>query len=225
MFCKNCGSQIPDNAPACPSCGASALAVSPAAVAVDKAKAASKDALQAFRIFVSNPVGGLSVAFDALGPVRSLGAGITFGVVFALCIVLAAYRVLPAWGRPPGFSGFLKILVVSVVPFVSLLGACIAVRKAFRGAGLWGHDCFIAGATLLPFGFLALLAAVLGILNAEVITALALFAASLTILMLFAGLTRICKMSERASTLAVPLMLIASAWLSKVIYAALLKGL
>ena len=67
MFCKNCGSQIPDNAPTCPGCSASALAVSPAAVAVDKAKAASKDALQAFKIFASNPVGGLSVAFDALG--------------------------------------------------------------------------------------------------------------------------------------------------------------
>jgi hypothetical protein len=68
-------------------------------------------------------------------------------------------------------------------------------------------------------------AAVLGFGNIEVIALFTFFAICVTIVMLFAGLTRICKTSERSATLAVPLMLIASTWLSKVIYAALLKEL
>jgi acyl-CoA reductase-like NAD-dependent aldehyde dehydrogenase len=57
----------------------------------------------------------------------------------------------------------------------------------------------------------------------EAILVLSLFAMCVTILMLFAGCTKIFKMSERAATIAVPLMLIASAWLSKVIYTVLLQ--
>ena len=45
----------------------------------------------------------------------------------------------------------------------------------------------------------------------------------LTILMLFAGLTRIAKTSEQSATLAVPLMLLVSSWLAKVIYSAMLN--
>jgi hypothetical protein len=227
MFCQKCGAQIPDNVTACSACSTvvAAAAPNPATVAAERVKAASKDALQAFKLFASNPVGGLSGAFESLGQARALTAGITFGVAFALCVLFAAYRVLPVWGRPQGFTGFIKILVVSVVPFVSLLGASTAARKAFRGEGGFGHDSFIAGASSLPFGCVALLAAILGLGNIEVIALFTLFAVCVTILMLFAGLTRICKTSERAATLAVPLMLIASAWLSKVIYAALLKEL
>lgn len=225
MFCQKCGAQIPDNATACSNCSASVAAPNPAAVAADKVKAASKDALQAFKLFASNPVGDLSVAFEILGQARALGVGIAFGAAFALCVLFGIYRLLGEWGRPHGFSGFIKILVVAVVPFISLFGASVLGRKAFRGEGSFGHDSFIAGASLLPFGFVALLAGILGLGNIEVIAVFTLFAVCLTILMLFAGLTRICKLSERAASIAVPLMLIASAWLSKIIYTAMLKEL
>jgi hypothetical protein len=223
MFCQKCGTQIPDNAVACSSCGVSTAAPNPTALAADKVKVASKDALQAFKMFASNPVGGLSVAFESLGAGRAFGVGITFGALFSLCVLFGIYRLLGEWNTPTGFSGFIKILVVAVVPFMSFFGACVLGRKAFRGEGGFGHDSFIAGASLLPFGFVALLAAILGLGNMEVIAVFTLFAVCLTILMLFAGLTRICKISERSATIAVPLMLIASAWLSKIIYTAMLS--
>lgn len=223
MYCSKCGTQIQDNSVACSSCGASMAAPNPTALAADKVKAASTDALQAFKMFASNPVAGLSVAFENLGPARALGVGIIFGTLFALCIVFGVYRLLPEWGRRRGFSGFLKILVVAVVPFISLFGASVFGRKAFRGEGGFGHDSFITGASLLPFGFFAMLAGILGLGNTEVIAVFALFAVCLSILMLFAGLTRICKTSERSATIAVPLMLLASAWLSKIIYTAMLQ--
>jgi hypothetical protein len=223
MFCQKCGTQIPDNAVACSSCGVSTAPPNPTALAADTVKAASKDALQAFKMFASNPVAGLSVAFESLGQARALGVGITFGALFSLCVLFGIYQLLPEWGRPPGFGGFIKILVVAVMPFISLFGVSVLGRKAFRGEGGFGHDSFIAGASLLPFGFVALLAAILGLGNMEVIAVFTVFTVCLTILMLFAGLTRICKISERSATIAVPLMLIASAWLSKIIYTAMLS--
>jgi hypothetical protein len=223
MFCKKCGVQILDNAVACSSCNALVEGANPLELAAEKVSAASKDALQAFKLFVPNPVGGLSGAFESLGQKRAFGVGIIFGAVFALCVLFGVYRLLPEWVRPHGFTGFIKILVVSVIPFISLFGATVVARMSFRGEGGFGHDSFISGAASLPFGCLVLLASILGSGNIEVIAVLTLFATCLTILMLFAGLTRICKLSEQAATIAVPLILLASGWLSKIIYAALLK--
>ena len=225
MYCQKCGNQIQDGATTCPQCSAVVTAPNPAAMAADRVKAASRDAVKALKLFVTNPVAGLSVAFDALGETRALAAGIVFGVTCSLLVVLASYRLLPEWGRPHGFTGLLKILIAATVPVVSLFGATLLARKSFGGKGSVGHDSFISGAASLPFGIVAILGAVLGLGNIEVISLFAIFALCTTILMLFAGLTRINKTSERAATLAVPLMLVATAWLSKIIYAALLKEL
>jgi hypothetical protein len=65
-----------------------------------------------------------------------------------------------------------------------------------------------------------LIGTVLGVANLEIISVLFLAAICASILMLFTGLTRICKVSDRAATLGIPCILIVTAWLSKVILAA-----
>lgn len=188
-----------------------------------KVATASKDALSAFKMFATNPVPGLSTTYESLGTARALGVGVVFGAVFAVCLLLGVYRYFPAWARPQGVGGFLKVLVVTLVPFVSLAGASLAVRSVFRGQGSLGSDSFVAGAALLPFAAVALVVAILGSGNAEVAGIVALIAVCVTILMLFAGLTRINRVSERAATLAVPLMVLVSGWFSKIIYSAMLQ--
>ncbi len=237
MFCQKCGTQIPDNVTVCASCGtavpaagaAPATGPNPASVAADKVKEASRGAVQALKMFASNPVGGMPGAFEGLGA-RALSVGITFGVVVALCFLLGIYRFLGQFSggfgetiKGLGFGGFIKALVVTLVPFVTLAGASFLVRQVFRGAGGLGYDSFIAGASLLPFGGVALVAGVLGFGNYDVIMVCGLFAVCLTVLMLFSGLTRISRISERAATIAIPLMLIVSGWLSKVIYKAMFE--
>jgi hypothetical protein len=229
MFCPKCGTQLPDTAVACSNCGTSFATTRPggagarAGVAGERMKAASTDAFHAFKTFATNPVGGLSEAYDSLGQSRALAVGITFGVVFAACLMIAIYRVVPEFMRPTGAGGFIKILVIALVPFVALFIAALAVRTVFRGEGELGSDSFLAGAALLPFGLVALIMTLLGASNMEVIQFFAIFAVTLTILMLFAGLTRIYKTSERMATIAIPLMLVVTAWLSKVIYKAMLN--
>jgi hypothetical protein len=187
-------------------------------------QAASEDAWRAFKVFLPNPVPGLPAAFETLGQKRALRAGVTFGAAFALCFLLAAYRILPDWNRPSGFIGFVRMLLVAVAPVLSLFGASVVARKVFHGTGGFADDSFISGAACLPFGCLALVAAILGPGNMQLIAPCALFAGSVTILMLFGALTRMSKISERAATLAVPLILISSTWLSKVTYMALVKN-
>lgn len=228
MFCPKCGTQLPDNSVACSSCGTTFGGAAPrtmvAGGAGDRVKAASTDALGAFKTFASDPVGGLSPAYDKLGSGKAMAVGITFGVVFALCMSLAIYRTIGQF-LFPGFGGFMKILLIAVVPFVALMLAGLGVRTIFRGEGEIGTDSYIAGASLLPFGIVAILMALLGSsLNLNVIYFLGLLSISLTILMLFSGLTRIYKISERMATIAIPLMLIVTAWLSRLIYEQMAKS-
>ena len=191
-----------------------------AALTADKAKAASKDALHAFKIFALDPVGGLSASYASLGQTRALNAGIAFGVVFAICLFVSAYI---AHVRPHGFGEFLKYLICAFVPFLGMAGAAFVGRKAFRGEGTFAVDAFVSGAALLPFALAVVASGILGFGNVEVIAILGVFAATLTILMLFTGFTRIAKISERGATLAVPLVLLVCVWLSKIIYASLLN--
>lgn len=227
MFCPKCGTQLPDGSVACSSCGttfAAPRAGAAAAVASVRVKAASADAFGAFKSFMGNPVGGLADAYNSLGPGKALGVGITFGIVFAVCMLLSMYRVVPEFLRPTGVGGFLKLVVVAVVPFVALFVATLAVRTVFRGEGTIGSDSFLSGASLLPLGIIALIASILGPSNWNVIQFLAIFSISITILMLFAGLTRIYKISERMATIAVPIMLLITAFLSQTIYRMMLES-
>jgi hypothetical protein len=228
MFCPKCGTQLPDNSVACSSCGTTFGGAAPrtmvAGAGVDRVKAASSDAFGAFKTFATNPVGGLSEAYNGLGAGRALAVGITFGVVFALCIVLSVYRTMGS-AFFPGVGGFFKVLLIAVVPFGALFASAIGVRMVFRGEGELGGDSFIAGAALLPFGVVALLITLLGrSTDSTILIFLFLFAVSLTILMLFAGLTRINNISERMATIAIPIMLIVTAWLSKLIYTEMIKA-
>jgi len=186
-------------------------------------KGASTDAWQAFKQLVTNPVAGLSSAFDSLGEGRALGAGVVFGAVFALAMLFAAYRIMPMV-RPQGFGGFIKAVLFAIVPFVTLGAATMAARSIFGGTGALAHDAFVAGATLLPVALVTILGALLGYGNFNITYLLLIVALIVSVLMLNAGLTRIAKISERAASFAVPLVVIASGWLCKVIYTALIRS-
>ncbi|MDA8162903.1 MAG: hypothetical protein M0022_08410 [Desulfobacteraceae bacterium] len=72
---------------------------------------------------------------------------------------------------------------------------------------------------------LIFLIGLLGIGNFNVILILLVFTICYTILVLYSGCTKISKISEGGSAIAVPLMLILSAWFSKLIFSVLLKNL
>jgi hypothetical protein len=177
-----------------------------------------KKAAKAFQQVATDPVGGMPNACKALDRSSAIGVGITFCAVFVGCCYVFAQGILPAeiFKQLPKFT----MLLAAAVPFACLTAASFVTRNAFRGAGNLGGDCFIAGAALLPSAFLLALFGLLGVGNIEVIVILCVFAVCLTILMLYTGCHRISGLTERTAAFAVPVMLIASTWLEKIVYTA-----
>ncbi|HKO98593.1 MAG TPA: hypothetical protein VJU86_16465 [Pyrinomonadaceae bacterium] len=238
MFCTECGGSL-NPAGLCPTCtapavmaqtpegmifGASAAPPRVTPQVTAKVKEASRDATLAFKTFATNPVGGLPLAFNSLGPHRAMGVGIVFAIFSILCVFVGVYIVLPSFAKPD-FADSLKIILFGAVPFVSLLAASGATRKVFAGEGSLQGDCFIAGASLLPIGFLVFVSSVLGIANLEIAALLVVFALCYGILMLYTGVTRISLVSESRAAFAVPVMMIVCFWLTKIIFGAMLPTL
>jgi hypothetical protein len=180
-----------------------------APMAANRTMAASPDSRSAFTIMVTNPVGGLSAAFEKLGPQRGKVVGIVFGVAFVLSCVLAGYRLKSAIPAQIslGIAFYFKAFALTLVPFASLFAVNSAVRMLFRRHGSWEHDCFIAGASVVPMSLPVLVSCVVGIGENPIVFTLlvAIFAASLACLLLFAGLTQIYRISIRSATFLAPL--------------------
>lgn len=251
MFCQKCGTVLADSATVCVGCnhptlsagvssgvqpgssqaaaipmGAAPAAPSATAAAV---RSATRDALAAFKRLLGNPVGGLAPAFEALGEARALRAGVVFGVVSLVCFLLGGYLMLPPFVREDlfeflGAGGVVKCLLFGLAPFLCTSAGSLAVRKLFGGQGGLGNDSFVAGAALLPVSLALLVSSLIGIANFEAIGILAVFAGCTGTLMLFAGYTRIARLGERAATIGVPLVILVSAWLAKVLSTSVLTG-
>jgi len=230
MFCSKCGTPMGDALVACPSCshpmttGAAFRAGAGAAVT-----SAAREALAAVRTFATDPVGGLPRAHEALGEARALRAGIALGAVSVACFLLGGYFLLPPFVREDlfeflGFGGVMKSLFFAVVPFLATVIGGLGVRKLMGGQGALGGDCFIAGAALLPSSLAMAVSGMLGLANFGAIGVLGVFAGCTGVLMLFSGYTRISKLGERAGAVAVPIVVLLSMWLAKVLATSVITG-
>ncbi len=236
MFCRSCGRSLADNLRFCDGCGADVNegVAAPAAPLAEQlkseVKARSRDAWQGLKLFAKNPVGGLPESFALFDDQRAIQVGIAFAVLYESALFLGG---LIFKSKAEGLLGgmlpigeltatqMFKLLVLGLVPFASLVGAGALARQIFRGEGRFAGDVYTAGAVLLPSGFLVLVAALLGAANVEVILVLSLFALTYSILMLYAGCSRIGGISEAGAAPAVPIILLVSAWITKIIVVAL----
>lgn len=230
MFCQKCGTSMVDAAVACPSCNTpvakGGTAATSAAVA-DTVKAAYGSGLAALKGFMGDPVGKLPATYDALGDDKARRIGITYGVVSMLCFLIGGYLLIPFRDGlldNLGFGGVLKCLLFGVVPFGCLAVGGMATRKVFGGQGGTGGDLFIAGAALLPTSLAMLVNGMLGYSNAGMMGAVSIFAGCTAVLMLFSGYSRISKLSERATTLAIPIVVILTMWIGQSLGTSLLES-
>lgn len=236
MFCQECGAKIEDTATACPACGRAVgkPANEMAAQVRNQIKESSQDAARAFRALIVNPVGGLHAAYGSLGESRAIGAGAVLAVLFALLGGLAATI---ATGRmTSGFLGFLmsstygtsrvalffkSFLGLLVLP-AAMAAVCHGLRRVIASDKSFAPDLFTAGASLLPLSLAGIVAALLGAGNAEVALVLVLFALCYQVLILFTGLRELGGVGEKAAAPATPIVLLLSAWLTKIVLVALL---
>jgi hypothetical protein len=192
-------------------------------------KARSLDAWQGVKLFAKSPVGGLPESFAMFDDQRAIQVGVVFAIVYEAALLLGALvfkskaASLVGGIFPIGeltAAQMFKVLFLGLVPFASLIGACALARAIFHGEGRFAGDVYTAGAVLLPSGFLVLAASLLGAANFEVIMILLLFALTYSILILYSGCSRIASISEAGAAPAVPIILLLSAWITKIIVAA-----
>ncbi len=192
--------------------------------------ASGRDALGAITTLALNPVGGLAPAFEALGPARALSAGLALCAAFAIVATIGvslgasrAFAMLGLWmDSGPGFTFYLKAFVAFLVLPAAFIGVSLGLRKVLGGKAPLAADAFTTGAALTPLAVAIVLTALLGAANLEIATVLILFALSYLILILYAGLTRLGGVSERAAAPAVPVLLILAGWVCKVIFGAMM---
>jgi len=229
MYCQQCGGELAAGVSQCPECHHPVGKV-PDAVgrATEEARQAAAAAGAAFRLFVMNPVGGLSTAYKSIGEQRSAAAGVALGIISSLLLATGMFLVQRRAARgldlffvaPPGFSAFLKLVLVSVVA-VGVLGITVLVLKtAFGGSRGASGSLFTAGAGTSYLGLLFILAGILGLKNVEVILLLGVFAMCYVTLILYTGFTQILSIHEGRAAFMLPVTLLLSAWLAKVIYVA-----
>ncbi len=116
---------------------------------------------------------------------------------------------------------FFQLILFAAIPFLSIVLASFLVRKSFHGMGGIEGDMFIAGSALLPMAVVILVSGILfGILdlaNVELMGILSVFSLCYTILILYSGCTKISKISEAVSACTVPIMILLSGWLTKIV--------
>jgi len=187
--------------------------------AAEAARAASKDALKAVKLVVSDPVGKLPEAYESLGENHAMAAGIVFGVVFDLCVVIGGFLAIrnnPAVrvlfrgqldASGVGLGDVIKLIIIGAIPLVSLALGGLVARKFFKGEGVFRKDLFVSGAALLPMSAFLLVTGIF-IKVPLIIVAAMPFAISFSVLMLYAACTEMSRISKRAASLAVPVMLL-----------------
>lgn len=228
MNCQECGSVLSDIAAFCGDCGASvkrAAAPSNASAPImagANVEVLAKAALKVLKAIVINPVEDVPTVFAEFDNLLALKTGLVLAGLFDLCAVVGLFLVLSRWGGSAGFEDVLKLLLLGVVPPLAVTGSSFLAHLAFQGkTGTIHSDAFLAGVSVVPMGLLLLLSGLLGIANIEVITLVGVFCLTYTVLILFSGCTRISQIATARAIPAVPIIIIISVWISKIIFSAM----
>jgi hypothetical protein len=189
--------------------------------AMAKVSEAVQHAKSVWLNLLSNPVGGLSPAYQQLGAKRAGEAGAVFMAAYAILVMLLVYMT-KTFGimRPDDFGGFVKLFFTVLACQLAWPAAMIIVRLINRRDGSIGGEVFVAGAISLVGAVALLLISILGFGNIEVLLIILLISICVIVLQVFVGLTRISGLDERIGTFMVPVVLVGACWLAKIIFMA-----
>jgi hypothetical protein len=207
----------------CAACGHSTAAPSTPDLGKRVAEAANDAGATLLRL-APNPTGSLQSAFSALGEQRALAVGAALGVLFALVLMIAAWIATMRLGV--GFQARIVFgtFAVGLVVFASLAAVSAGGRKLLRGSGTLGADVFLAGVAVQPIAVLLLIASLLGGGNFEVLAIASVLGWTYVLSILYVGVTRLIGISEALAPAFIAVMLLLSAWLSKVVLVAVAGG-
>jgi hypothetical protein len=190
--------------------------------AASKAREASQQAWGAVKTLVADPVGGIGPSFESLGANGALAVGAVFAVVYLVCPIIGSIFGATAMGLRSGggwFGNTIVGLIVDTATIATMVGVSYLYRLKTRSGGASvGADMLIVGAALLPIAIARLVAALFKWDMNLIVLSVSVFAGCFCVMLLFSGLTKISKLSERVATVAVPLMLVAALGVATLLY-------
>jgi hypothetical protein len=181
------------------------------------------NAVRAFTTFAINPIEGLPIAYNKLSKNGAMLVGFIFTLFYEILYFLSFHKsfhkviaLIPDLGSLEAKWGitWFKIALVLLLPFIGLSISLLVIsgkKAAYHGS------IFIAGSVLLTEGIVIFLAFMLGVANIEIIIILGLVLICWIIFILYSGLTRIIGVSEAKGVWCVPAVLLASAYITKII--------
>lgn len=215
MFCASCGQQLTAEVSACPACGTGfAASASPV---LQRVLLAGEDLLATLVAVFREPMDGVHSAFLRLGDRRALFVGIGAASGFALLVAVGALVVTSKLGVALSLSSLLKTLISGFVPPAALSLALLGVQRIATSKISWPAAAFTGGIVTLPLGLFAVLAAVLGFGNAEVVSLLGVLLVTYLVAILLGATTQLLEVPGRLAPLAVGVAFLAALWLSKII--------
>ncbi len=164
---------------------------------------------------IFNPMGGMRSAYARLSRNSAICVGIIFAIIFDLCFAFGNYVSLHQVANYVKVS-FPILAAIGAIAWFSFVISGFIVRHVFQGKGNWIGDLFVAGAGLLPIGYLSLIGAVmifLEINNIYLLSGLLVIGICYFILILYSGCHQILRISEGLATLAVPTIILISSGL------------
>jgi len=234
MYCDRCGTLIPEESAACGKCGrpVRAGATAEAAAAIkEETGVALRDALAIAKVVLVDPVGALRPTFDRLGVRKASAAGLALCLLFAAAAAMGIRMVASSgmggflgamvFGVEGGVGGFLRIVLAVLAIPAALVAVSRGLFALLGRRSPFGAELFSTGAALTPLGFAVLAAGLLGGGNFEVVALVLFFGMVYLVLMLFSGLTELGGLTQKSAAPSLPLLLLTSAWLSKVAFVAI----
>ena len=148
--------------------------------------------------------------------------GAVFGVVYLVCPIIGSIFGATAMGLRSGggwFGNTLVGLIVDTATIATMVGVSYLYRLKTRSGGASvGADMLIVCAALLPIAIARLVAALFKWDMNLIVLSVSVFGGCFCVMLLFSGLTKISKLSERLATVAVPLMLVAALGVAMLLY-------
>jgi hypothetical protein len=230
MYCSQCGTAAAEDASVCAQCGFQFSSVSRPRLNAERVGAASRDAWRAVKLLLRDPVGSMGAAYEALTPQQGLDVGIAFCAVFMLSSLIAMRLIANVAQRLSssflsfsfGIKEVFTTLLVAAVPVISIMAIFALLQRLANRERDLRRAVFAGGASVIPLAVFNLFAGVLGAANAEVLAIVAVFALCYTILLIYAGCRDVLHVSSTVSAPAVPVVVLATAWLTKIILVAVM---
>jgi len=174
--------------------------------------------LLSFTKFLFNPVGELAPFFAKLNEKAAIYNGIYYAIVADLCFLLGIYL-----NRDSALDfSFLKLAIVGLIPFITLVSINAILVLILARANSWSKVIFVAGAAVLPLGFLGLVYSLS--LPTSIMLIFTVFACCYTILILYTSLTQILNCSEATAAFILPIILLINGWVCYQFFIAIAAG-